>query len=162
MDTMRRSIPFMLAALSATAPVAAAQQVSPPLKPYAPVAITLPAASSDASFAAFRAELAAVAKSRVYVALGRLVQPQGFFWDRDFARAFDPRKPAVDNLAAAIQLEHRNGSGWNRSRSVGVTKSQTLPLLKNPTRDWTQRSFSPRPNSSISPAMMVSLVKMWW
>jgi hypothetical protein len=39
---------------------------------------------------------------------------QGFFWDRDFGHQFDPRRPAVDNLAAAIALERDNGSGWQR------------------------------------------------
>ena len=38
---------------------------------------------------------------------------QGFFWDRDFGRRFDPRKPAVDNLAAAIALEQGDGVGWD-------------------------------------------------
>jgi hypothetical protein len=130
-ETMRRSIPFILAALAATAPVAAAQPILPPLKTYVPVAITLPAASTDASFAAFRAELAIVAKSRVYAALGRLVQSQGFFWDRDFARAFDPRKPAVDNLAAAIQLEHRNGSGWTLLAAL-ATEAAVEPMASRP------------------------------
>jgi len=128
---MRRSIPFILAALAATAPVAATQPISPPLKTYAPVAITLPAASTDASFTAFRAELAAVAKRRVYAALGRLVQSQGFFWDRDFARAFDLRKPAVDNLAAAIQLEHRNGSGWDLLAALAA-EAAVEPMASRP------------------------------
>ena len=37
---------------------------------------------------------------------------QGFFWGRDFGQRFDPRKPSVDNLAAAIALERGNGTGW--------------------------------------------------
>lgn len=126
---MRCVISFMLALTAAA--IAAAQPVLPPLKAYAPVAITLPAASTDASFAAFRAELAAVAKSRVYAALGLLVQSQGFFWDRDFARAFDPRKPALDNLAAAIQLEHRNGSGWQLLAELAA-EAAVEPMASRP------------------------------
>src|SRR4051812_23042066 len=90
---------FAVSALSiATAPALAQ---SPP-KPYAPVAITRAAASDDASFIKFRTALAAAAKSRVYAELAPLVLAQGFFWDRDFGQLFDPRKPAVDNLAAAV------------------------------------------------------------
>ena len=92
---------------------AAAQAPPRPPKPYAPVAITRPAASDDASFIAFRAALAAIAKTRIYAELAPLVLTQGFFWDRDFGQRFDPRKPAVDNLAAAIALEQGNGIGWD-------------------------------------------------
>jgi hypothetical protein len=95
----------------ATVPALAQAPPRPP-KPYAPVAITRPAVSDDTSFIAFRAALAAAAKSRIYAELAPLVLAQGFFWGRDFGQAFDPRKPAVDNLAAAIALEQGNGTGW--------------------------------------------------
>ena len=78
-------IPFV------TAIHAAAQ--SPPPRPYTPVAITRPAPSEDASFIAFRAALAAAAKTRIYAELAALVLPQGFFWDRDFGQPFDARQP---------------------------------------------------------------------
>ncbi len=104
-----------LAALTAAAlalPCAADPAARPP-KPYKPVAIARPAALDDASFTAFRRALSAVAKGRVYVELARLVEPQGFFWERDFGNHFDARKPAVDNLAAAIRLEQSGGIGWD-------------------------------------------------
>ena len=44
--------------------------------------------------------------------LTRLMVPGWFFWDRDFNHHFQPRKLAVDNLAAAIRLEHDGGIGW--------------------------------------------------
>jgi hypothetical protein len=81
-------------------------------KPYPPVAVTLPQASEDDSFKEFRTQLAAVARARRYADLAALVRAQGFFWDRDYGRRYDRRRPAVDNLAAALALEHRNGSGW--------------------------------------------------
>jgi hypothetical protein len=40
------------------------------------------------------------------------VESKNFFWDRDFGNNFDKRKPAVDNLANALRLEHENGTGW--------------------------------------------------
>jgi hypothetical protein len=92
---------------------AAAQPPQRTSKPYVPVPITRPDASADAGFAAFRTELAAVAKGRVYASLAALVLKQGFFWDRDFVRRYDPRRPAVDNLAVAIALEADNGAGWD-------------------------------------------------
>jgi hypothetical protein len=100
---------FVLATLFATA--SAADPPDRPPKPYAVVAITRPAALADPGFEAFRAELAAVAKNRRYVELAPLVA-HAFFWARDFAERFDTRRPAVDNLAAAIRLEHGDGSGW--------------------------------------------------
>jgi hypothetical protein len=101
---------FLLAFIASSA---TAQSPPRPPKPYALVAITRPAAPDDASFVAFRAALAAAAKTRIYAELAPLVLTQGFFWDRDFGQSFDPRKPAVDNLAAAIALEQGNGIGWD-------------------------------------------------
>ena len=51
------------------------------------------------------------------------MQSQNFFWDRDFGQGYDPRKPAVDNLAAAIELEHRDGVGWSRLAKLAEEKS---------------------------------------
>jgi len=127
-----RHISSLIAAASAIIALTADAQPTPrPAKPYTPVAITLPAASTDASFATFRAKLIAVAKSRVYVALGQLVQSQGFFWDRDFAHTFDPRRPAVDNLAAAIRLEHENGAGWD-ALAAFAAEASVEPLTSRP------------------------------
>src|SRR5882757_6044714 len=110
-----------IAAFLLTAPAVA--QMPQPSTSYAPVAITLPAPSADPSFVAFRAAIAAAAKTRIYAELEALVQPQGFFWDRDFGQGYDPRKAAVDNLAAAIDLEHRNGMGWDRLAKLAEEKS---------------------------------------
>jgi hypothetical protein len=131
---MPRSLLLFAAAWLATALVAtspAAQTHAPPPKPYAPVAVVLPAASADPAFTAFRGALAAVARRRVYAALGRLVRPQGFFWDRDFDHGFDPQRPAVDNLAAAIALEHENGSGWQLLAAMAA-ETAVEPLASRP------------------------------
>jgi hypothetical protein len=119
-----RRLLFLLtmAAWLLTAP-AVAQMAAQPRSSYVPVAITLPPASADPSFAAFRAAIAAAARTRIYAELEALVQPQGFFWDRDFGQGYDPRKPPVDNLAAAIELEHRNGMGWDRLAKFAEDKS---------------------------------------
>jgi hypothetical protein len=130
---MRTTYSFLLTIVAASwaALPAAAQSPPVPSRPYAPVAIARPAASDDASFVAFRAALAAAATSRVYAELAPLVLAQGFFWDRDFAQAFDPRKPAVDNLAAAIALEHGNGVGW-QALAAFAAEAAAAPLESRP------------------------------
>jgi hypothetical protein len=106
------------AAALADPPVAPSSTLRPPPappsapRPYPAVAVKLPPVPEDASFESFRDELASVAKGRIYAELARLVTVQGFFWDRDFSGGFDRHRPGVDNLAAAIRLEHRNGMGW--------------------------------------------------
>lgn len=111
---MRRTflVAFAVASIVAVPAQAQRQQSPAERKPYQAVAVTLPAALADAGFETFRAEVAAVAKGRIYAELARLVAAHGFFWDRDFSRRFDRRKPAVDNLAAALRLEHGSGAGW--------------------------------------------------
>jgi len=83
----------------------------PPIKPYTPVAAKPPLAYDDAAFVAFRKQLADVAAKKDRAALAKLVVAQGFFWiqDKDVA---DPKKPGVDNLAKAIDLAAKDGSGW--------------------------------------------------
>jgi hypothetical protein len=83
-----------------------------PVKPYKPVAITLAAPFADASFAAFRKQLGDIAEHKDRAALAKLVVAQGFFWlqDKDLA---DKRKSGIDNLAKAIDLDAKDGSGWD-------------------------------------------------
>ena len=104
---------------------------SPPPRPYAPVTITRSAAPDDARFVAFRAALAAAARTRIYAELEPLVLTQGFFWERDFRQAFDPRRPAVDNLAAAIALEQGNGVGWE-ALAAFAAEAAVEPLDSRP------------------------------
>lgn len=108
---------FILA--SAIAMVAVAPSSAQPprgkaaaVKPYTPVPVKLPTAPDDPKLETFRKELGEIAKGRVYAKLAPLVESKNFFWDRDFGNSFDRRKPAVDNLANALRLEHENGTGW--------------------------------------------------
>jgi hypothetical protein len=103
---------LILAVVSLPEAQALAQSNRLPPKPYPAVTITPANLSNDVTLAAFRLEIAVVAKSRIYSALARMMVARGFFWDRDFGHGFDPRKPAVDNLATALALEHDGGTGW--------------------------------------------------
>jgi hypothetical protein len=84
---------------------------SAPVKPYKPLAVTPPAAYNDPGFAAFRKQLADIAQHKDRNALGKLVVNQGFFWmqEKDLA---DKRKSGFANLASALNLDAKDGSGW--------------------------------------------------
>jgi hypothetical protein len=88
-------------------------QRPPAHKPYGAVAVEIPPAVDDASFTAFRQQLAEIAKRRVFADLAAAVVAHGFFWERDFGAGFDPSRSGVENLAVAIGLEARDGAGWN-------------------------------------------------
>ncbi len=120
-------------AIAAALPIVAAQAERhvAPVRPYVPVAVTWPQPQADAALDAFRQDLAKVAKARIYAELARLVAPQGFFWGRDFANRFDPRKAGVDNLAAALRLEHDAGAGWAALERL-ADEAGALPLESRP------------------------------
>jgi len=119
-----------LAALAATlamapgfaqAPQQPGQQMLPPggfkpppapaVKAYKPVAVSAPAQVSDPNFAAFRKSMADAAGHKDRAALAKLVAAKDFFWmqDKDLA---DKQKSGIDNLAKAIDLDNKDGSGW--------------------------------------------------
>jgi hypothetical protein len=83
----------------------------PPIKPYTAVAAKPPVPFDDASFQAFRKQLADIAAKRDRAALAKLVVAKGFFWmqDKDLA---DPKKSGIDNLARTTGLDARGGDGW--------------------------------------------------
>ena len=102
----------------------------PPIKPYKPVAVTPPVPFNDPSFVTFRKQLGDVAAHKDRTALARLVLAQGFFWiqDKDLA---EKRKPGVDNLAKAIDLDAKDGSGWETLAGyAGEISANELPQQK--------------------------------
>ena len=93
----------------------AAQAPAPaPIKPYQPLAIKMPTPSTDAGFAAFRKQLADVAKRKDRNALAKLVVGQGFFWESESGDKADKKKPGLANLEQAIGgLSGPNAQGWD-------------------------------------------------
>jgi len=87
-----------------------AQQPAPP-KPYKTVPVTLAQPFSDPSFDAFRKQLADIANRKDRAALGRLIA-NNFFWMGEKGDKANKRKSGIDNLAAAIELDAKDGSGW--------------------------------------------------
>ena len=105
-----------------TAMPAAAQQPKPqqqaapkvaPAKPYKPVALKLPAPTTDPSFEAFRKELGAIAQKKDRASLAKLVVAQGFFWEGENGDKADKKKSGADNLAAALGLAAKDSDGWD-------------------------------------------------
>jgi hypothetical protein len=123
---MRRSLivsTLLLAAISAV-PLACerasaqGQQLLPlkpppaaAVKPYTPVAAIPPAPYPDPGLQDLRKQLLDIAAKKDRAALARLVVAQGFFWmqDKDLA---DKDKSGIDNLAKAVDLDAKDGSGW--------------------------------------------------
>lgn len=107
----------------------AAPTVAPP-KPYKPLSVIPPQSSSDASLAAFREQVGQIAEKKDRAGLARHVVAQGFFWlkppqGQDGA---DKKKLGIDNLAAAIGLAARDGSGWDAlAELVGDDTAMPLP-----------------------------------
>jgi hypothetical protein len=83
-----------------------------PIKPYKPVAATPPTPFNDPGFIALRKQLTDAAAHKDRAALAKLVVAQKFFWiqDKDLA---DQGKSGIDNLAKAIDLDGKDGAGWD-------------------------------------------------
>jgi hypothetical protein len=126
---MRRYFAVSILALSLIPLAAAAQaqqQILPlkpppaaPIKPYPAVAATPPQAYNDPSFQAFQKQLADIAAKKDRAALAKLVVAQGFFWiqDKDLA---NKSKSGIDNLAKAVDLDDKDGSGWDAVSSFAT------------------------------------------
>jgi hypothetical protein len=100
-----------LAAVSVSAQAPGQQPPPAPVKPYKAVKTKAPAPRTEASFTAFRRQLAGIAQKKDRPALAKLIAAN-FFWmpnDKDIA---DKTKPGIDNLAKALGLDGENGYGW--------------------------------------------------
>ncbi len=121
-------------------PPAGAQAPPPvaPPGPYTPVKVTLPTPHPDPGLANLRKQMAAVSQRKDRAALGRLMAAQGFFWFKGQGDGIDKRKSSLDNFATAIDLNAKDGSGW-----------ETLAAFA---ADETAETFPDRPNVVCSPA----------
>lgn len=111
---------------NAAAPQAQEQAVAPP-KPYQPVAVTLAAPAKDPSFDAFRQQLGDIAKRKDRAALAKLVVAQGFFWETESGDKADKKKSGIDNLAAILDLNGQDPSGWE-ALSAGAAEVTLEPV----------------------------------
>ena len=131
-----RLVSIAFALLLAAGSASAQQQVPLPMQPappgpYKSIAVTLPPRQSDASLDAFRKELGDIAKKQDRAALAVKVVTKGFFWQREDSNDADPKKPGIDNLAAAVGLDAPDGSGWQALANYAADASVTpLPEMK--------------------------------
>lgn len=101
-----------------------------PIKPYKPLAVTLPTPSNDPSFAAFRKQLADIAQRKDRAALARLVVTQGFFWEGENGNQADAKKPGIANLEQALGgFSGRDAEGWD-ALSAAAEDSTLEPLAE--------------------------------
>jgi hypothetical protein len=122
-----------------------------PIKPYPPVAVTPPAPLKDPAFVAFRKQLADIAAHKDRAALAKLVVAQDFFWLQDKNLA-DPHKSGIDNLAKAIDLDAKDGSGWDIvTGDANEASAAELPQQKG--------VFCAPADPTIDPAAFEALVK---
>jgi hypothetical protein len=112
-------------AAPAAAPAPAASPAAPPQgqsapapqaqtapKPYKSIAVTLPAAGNDASFAAFRKQIGDIAAKKDRAALARIVA-KDFFWETESGDRADKKKSGIDNLSAALGgFSGEDAGGW--------------------------------------------------
>jgi len=81
--------------------------------PYKPVTVTSPQAVNDAALEALRKQLGEVTQHKDRATLAKLVVNQGFFWIGEKGDRADKRKSGIDNLAAALGLQNKDGAGWD-------------------------------------------------
>ncbi|MBO0752268.1 MAG: hypothetical protein J2P53_09160 [Bradyrhizobiaceae bacterium] len=101
----------------------AAPQLAPP-KAYKPVPVTLPQPYNDASFVAFRKQLADITGKKDRAALAKLIAGN-FFWLTESGDKADKKKSGIDNLAAAMELDNKDGFGWE-----ALTAAANEPTLQ--------------------------------
>jgi len=101
------------------------QPAAAPVKPYKPVSITAPTAVADPSFEAFRKQLGAIAEKKDRKALAGLVVPN-FFWMGEKGDRADKKKPGIENLAKAIQLDGKEAPGWELLGAAAADPTGTV------------------------------------
>jgi hypothetical protein len=108
---------------------AQSRQLAPP-KPYKAVPVTPAQPYNDPSFTAFRKQLGDIAGRKDRAALARLVV-RNFFWIGEKGDKADKKKSGIDNLAAAIDLDNTDGSGWQGlAEAADETTLEPVPQRK--------------------------------
>jgi hypothetical protein len=118
-------------------PQQAQQPAPPPPAPYTALSVAPPKPSTDASLAAFRKDLVAIAQKKDRAALAKLVLAKDFFWLKEEGNAAG-KKSGIDALATALKLASKDGSGWE--------------MLGELASDETAADYPDRPNTVCSPA----------
>ena len=106
------AVAIVLAGALSFGPVGA-QEAAPKPKSYKPVAIELPQPVKDPSFAAFRKQIADIAKRKDRAALAKHVAAD-FSWTTDEGKDITLKgRPGIENLARALYLDNPETEGWD-------------------------------------------------
>ena len=109
----------------------AAEETAPKPQPYKPVAVELPQPVKDPSFAAFRKQIAEIAKRKDRAALAKHVAAN-FFWTTDDGKDIALKgRSGIDNLARALYLDNPDTEGWDiLAAFAGDATADPSPQLK--------------------------------
>jgi hypothetical protein len=99
------------------------QQAAAP-KPYKALAITAPPMVNDPSFEAFRKQMGTAAEKKDRKALADMVS-KSFFWMGEKGDRADKKRPGMENLAKAIGLDAKDGSGWESLQNFAADPTGT-------------------------------------
>jgi hypothetical protein len=89
-----------------------AEEAAPKAKAYKPVAIELPQPVKDPSFAAFRKQIADIAKRKDRAALAKHVATD-FSWTAEDGNDVTLKgRPGIENLSRALYLDNPETEGW--------------------------------------------------
>jgi hypothetical protein len=90
----------------------------------------MPQPYADPSFEAFRKQIAEVASHKDRAGLAKLLT-NTFFWMGEKGDRANKRKSAIDNLAAAIDLDGKDGAGWEiLTEAANETTLEPVPDRK--------------------------------
>ena len=111
MSAALAAIAITLVGALSLAPVAA-EEAAPKPQAYKAVAIEAPQPVKDPTFAAFRKQIAEIAKRKDRAALAKMIVATNFFWLGEKGDRADKKRPGIDNLTRAMNLAAKDGSGW--------------------------------------------------
>jgi hypothetical protein len=120
---------FIAVAVALPAQAQAPRQPALP-KAYKPIPVTVAKPYDDPGFVAFRKQLAEIASKKDRAALAKITASD-FFWIGEKGDKADSKKSALDNLAAAIELDDSDGAGWEALKAAAAEATlETVPDRK--------------------------------
>ena len=127
---MRRLASTALLLVLALVPTASPAQEAAP-GPYQAIPVKLAKPLGDPALEAFRKEVTEIVKKKDRAALAGKVVTKGFFWEREDTNVADPKKSGIDNLAAALGLDTKDGPGWELL-GIYLADSTAEPVTDTP------------------------------
>jgi hypothetical protein len=123
-------LPAFAVALAALPAHAQTPRQPAPAKAYKAIPVMVAQPYGDPSFAEFRKSLADIASKKDRAALAKITT-SNFFWASQAGDKADKAKSGVDNLAAALDLDSKEGAGWEALKAASTeTTLEAIPDRK--------------------------------